>query len=183
MSDAVAAKPNLAELALTFNHISLASFGGGLSAWAREVIVEEKKWMSDEEFLSVLTMSRILPGANQVNVAVFVGSRFLGLPGAFAAVFGLTFLPAVMILGLGALYFQYSHLPALQNALKGAAAGAIALTLSMAYKTGRKCLRGAVPWILFAATFFLNGILRWPLLGVLALTAPIALVWAWPKSK
>jgi chromate transporter len=53
----------------------------------------------------------------------------------------------------------------------------------MAFKTGRKCLLGSIPWILFAATFFLNGILRWPLFGVLALTAPFALLWAWPKSK
>ena len=30
---------SLAELAWTFNHIALASFGGGLSAWSREVIV------------------------------------------------------------------------------------------------------------------------------------------------
>ena len=35
-------KPSLASLALTFNHIALASFGGGLSAWSREVIVVEK---------------------------------------------------------------------------------------------------------------------------------------------
>ena len=183
MSEVAVAKPSLSELALTFNHISLASFGGGLSAWSREVVVVEKKWMSEEEFLSILTMCRILPGANQVNVAIFVGAKFLGMPGAIAAVFGLTFLPAVLILLLGAAYFQYSHVSALQNALKGAAAGAIALTLSMAFKTGRKCLLGSIPWILFTATFFLNGILRWPLFGVLALTAPLALLWAWPKSK
>ena len=183
MSEVASAKPSLAELAITFNHISLASFGGGLSAWSREVVVVEKKWMSDQEFLSILTMCRILPGANQVNVAIFVGAKFLGLLGAVAAVFGLTFLPAVLILLLGAAYFQYSHVPALQDALKGAAAGAIALTLSMAFKTGSKCLLGAVPWILFAATFFLNGVLRWPLFGVLSLTAPLALLWAWPKTK
>ena len=51
-----ATKPGLLELALTFNKISLASFGGGLSAWARRVIVEEKKWLDDEEFLSALTL-------------------------------------------------------------------------------------------------------------------------------
>ncbi len=65
-----ATKPRLLELALTFNKISLASFGGGLSAWARRVIVEEKKWLDDEEFLSALTLSRVLPGANQMNFAV-----------------------------------------------------------------------------------------------------------------
>ena len=66
-------KVSLRELALTFNHIALASFGGGLSAWSREVLVVEKKWMGEEEFLSAMTMCRILPGANQVNMAVFAG--------------------------------------------------------------------------------------------------------------
>ncbi|MGA7393434.1 MAG: chromate transporter, partial [Terrimicrobiaceae bacterium] len=83
-------RPTLFELAKTFNHIALASFGGGLSAWSREVVVVEKKWMPEEEFLSAITMCRILPGANQVNLAVFVGSKFRGMAGAAAAVFGLS---------------------------------------------------------------------------------------------
>ena len=66
---------SLFELAWTFNHIALASFGGGLSAWSREVLVVEKQWMGEEEFLSAMTMCRILPGANQVNMAVFAGSK------------------------------------------------------------------------------------------------------------
>ncbi|MFZ4597623.1 MAG: chromate transporter [Terrimicrobiaceae bacterium] len=178
-----APRPTLAELALTFNHIALASFGGGLSAWSREVIVVEKKWMGDEEFLSALTMCRILPGANQVNMAVFVGTKFRGIPGAIAAAFGLTFLPVVIILALGYAYFRYNNVPALQSILKGAAAAAVALTFSMAIKTGQKCLRGAIPLILFAATFYLNGVLRWPLFAVLAMIAPLALVWAWPRKE
>ena len=38
-------KLSLFELAWTFNYIALASFGGGLSAWSREVLVVEKHWM------------------------------------------------------------------------------------------------------------------------------------------
>ena len=173
--------PTLFELALTFNHIALASFGGGLSAWSREVIVVEKGWMEEEEFLSAITMCRILPGANQVNLAVFVGAKFRGVAGAIAAVFGLAFIPVIIILGLGYAYFQFHQVPALQSVLRGAAAAAVALTLAMAIKTGRKCLRGLVPVLLFAAIFVMNGILRWPLLGCLALLAPLSLVWGWPK--
>jgi len=175
-------KPTLAALALTFNHIALASFGGGLSAWSREVIVVEKQWMEDEEFLSAVTMCRILPGANQVNLAVFVGVKFHGVPGAVAAVFGLTFIPVVIALALSYFYFQFHHLPAVQGILKGAAAAAVALTLSMVVKTGRKCLTGVVPVALFAAIFLMNGIARWPLLACLALLAPLAVAWAWPKK-
>jgi chromate transporter len=177
------ARPTLAELALTFNHIALASFGGGLSAWSREVIVVEKGWMGEEEFLSAITMCRILPGANQVNLAVFVGAKFRGVPGAIAAVAGLSFVPVLIILGLGYAYFQFHQVPALQSVLRGAAAAAVALTLAMAIKTGRKCLTGMVPLLLFAAIFVMNGLLRWHLLPCLALLAPLSLVWGWPKPK
>ena len=78
-------KPSLWQLVWTFNQIALASFGGGLSAWSREVIVVEKQWMGEEEFLSTSTMCRILPGANQVNLAVFIGAKFRGISGALAA--------------------------------------------------------------------------------------------------
>jgi len=175
-------KPTLFELALTFNHIALASFGGGLSAWSREVVVVEKKWMGEEEFLSALTMCRILPGANQVNLAVFVGSKFRGIPGAVAAVFGLSLIPVIIVLALAYFYFQYHEIPALKNILHGAAAAAVALTLSMAIKTGMKCLHSVSAIALFIAVFALNGVVRWHLLPTLALLAPLALVWGWPRG-
>jgi chromate transporter len=177
-----AVKPSLWDLVWTFNQIALASFGGGLSAWSREVIVVERQWMGEEEFLSASTMCRILPGANQVNLAVFVGAKFQGIPGAVAAVFGLTLIPVLIVLLLAVLYFQFHRLPALQKILHGAAAAAVALTLAMVVKTGKKCLHGPVPILLFLATFVLNGVLRWPLLLALALVGPISLIWAWPRK-
>jgi len=174
---------SLFELALTFNHISLASFGGGLSAWSREVVVVEKKWMSEEEFLSALTMCRILPGANQVNLAVFVGNKLAGVPGAFAAIFGLTCVPVLIVLAMGYGYFKYNDVPALQSILKGAAAAAVALTFAMAIKTGQKCLRGVVPMVFFVAIFYMNGIRRESLLLCLAILAPLSLWWGWPRKK
>jgi len=176
-------KPTLLDLALTFNHIALASFGGGLSAWSREVLVVEKNWMEDEEFLSAVTMCRILPGANQVNLAVFVGVKFRGIPGALAAVFGLTLIPVLIVLALAYFYFQFHQEPAVKGILKGAAAAAVALTLSMVFKTGRKCLVGLIPVLFFLAVFLMNGIARWPLLACLSLLAPLAVLWAWPKEK
>jgi chromate transporter len=176
-------KVSLFELAFTFNHIALASFGGGLSAWSREVIVVEKKWMDDKEFLSALTMCRILPGANQVNMAVYVGTKMAGIPGVIATLFGLCFLPVVFVLAMGYFYFKFKEVPALKSSLHGASAAAVALTVAMAIKTGQKALGGIVPILLFAATFVLNGILRWQLLLVLAIVAPLSLIWAWPRKK
>jgi chromate transporter len=181
--DAGPARVSLFELAWTFNHIALASFGGGLSAWSREVLVVEKEWMGEAEFLSAMTMCRILPGANQVNMAVFAGSKMRGLPGALAAVFGLCLMPVILILVAGFFYFRFKEIPAVKGVLHGASAAAVALTLAMVIQTGKKCLTGPMPVLLFAAAFVLNGILRWPLPVVLGILAPVSLIWAWPKER
>jgi chromate transporter len=174
---------SLFELAWTFNHIALASFGGGLSAWSREVLVVEKQWMGEAEFLSAMTMCRIMPGSNQVNMAVFAGSKMRGLPGAAAALFGLCLMPVVLITVAGFFYFHFKEIPAVKGVLHGASAAAVALTLAMVIQTGKKCLTGLMPVLLFAAAFVLNGLLRWHLPVVLAILAPISLLWAWPKKQ
>jgi chromate transporter len=171
------------ELALAFNYIALVSFGGGLSAWSREMLVVRKRWMDDEEFLSAMTMCRILPGANQVNMAVFAGTKMRGGSGAVAAVFGLCCVPVVLMLGMGYVYFRFKEMPGVHGILNGASAAAVALTVAMVVKTGRKCLTGLVPVALFAAAFVLNGVLRWPLVVTLAIVAPLGLLWAWPRGR
>ena len=174
---------SLLSIAGAFNHVALASFGGGLGAWSREIVVVRKNWLSDEQFLSAMTMCRIMPGANQVNLAVFVGATMRGSAGAAAAVIGLCVVPVALILALGFVYFTFKEIPAVKGALHGASAAAVALTVTMVIKTGRKCLTGVVPVALFAAAFVLNGILRWPLLLTLAILAPLSLIWAWPRGS
>jgi len=174
---------SLREVAAAFTRIALASFGGGLSAWSRTVVVVDKKWLTEDEFLSALTMCRILPGANQVNLAVFVGTRLRGIAGAGAAVFGLCCLPVVFLLAMAFVYFRFKEVPAIAGLLHGASAAAVALTLTMVVETGRRCLRSAAPVALCAAAFVLNGVLRWPLVGTLAVVAPLCLLWAWPRGR
>lgn len=174
---------SLLEMALTFNHIALASFGGGLSAWSREVLVVEKKWMGEEEFLSAMTMCRIMPGANQVNMAVLAGTKMRGMAGASAALVGLCLMPMVFVLTMAFIYFRFKEIPAVRGVLHGASAAAVAMTVAMVIKTGRQCLTGLIPVLLFLASFALNGVLRWPLLGTLAILAPLSLIWAWPRRR
>ncbi len=182
MSEAAAARaPGLVELALTFNKIALASFGGGLSAWSREIVVVERKWMTEEEFLSALTICRILPGANQVNLAVFVGVKFRGIIGAFAACTGLICLPVLIVLVMAWFYFTYSKVPAMKDVLHGMTPAAVAMTFAMAFKTGRKCLGSPVAVGLFITIFVLSAVLRLPLIAALLICGPVALWWGWPR--
>lgn len=170
------------EIARTFNEIALSSFGGGLSAWSREMVVARRKWMNDAEFLSAMTICRILPGANQVNLAVFVGTKLKGMRGAMAALAGLIAMPTLLLVAIAALYAAFQHSKILQHVLAGFAAAAIAMTLQMVWKTGRTTLTSLVPILLFALTFLLNGILRWPLWWTLAITAPLGIGWAWRRA-
>src|SRR4029078_5114891 len=101
------------------------------------MVVDERDWMTDEEFLSAMTVCRVLPGANQVNLAVVVGARLRGATGALAAILGLPALPALIVLALGALYTAHRDMPSVQATLRGMTASAVALSLSMAYLTGR----------------------------------------------
>ncbi len=86
-----------------------------------------------------------------------------GLPGAVAALFGLCLMPVVLIMVMGFFYFRFKEVPAVKGVLHGASAAAVALTLAMVIQTGRKCLTGLMPVLLFLATFVLNGLVRWPL--------------------
>ena len=183
MSEQSPQRISLVALALAFNHIAVASFGGGLSAWSREMLVERRKWLSNDEFLSAMTMCRILPGSNQVNLAVFAGTKMRGGAGAVCAVFGLCCVPVLLMLVMGFVYFRFKEVPAVSGFLRGASAAAVALTVAMVIKSGRDCLTGVIPVALFAAAFVMNGVLRWPLLVTLAVMAPVCLFWAWPRGR
>ena len=188
MSDAAAADPppvappSVLALALAFNRLAFESVGGGLAAWAQRMIVEEKRWLSEEEYLSASTICGILPGANQVNMAVFVGTKFRGAAGAAAAVMGLIAFPAIGALLLGFLYLEFRGEPALRHFLTGMSCAAVGLSISVAVRQGFHTLRSAVPIALFAATFAASGFLRAPLWLTLAILGPAGFAWAWRRQ-
>ena len=167
----------------TFLGIAMISFGGGLSAHAFRVLTEEKKWLSREEFLAFLTLSRIFPGANMVNLAICVGSRFGGAWGAVAATAGLLGLPLMLILSLGLLYFHFHSAPGVAAVLSGLAAVAVGLTLSMGLKTLEDYFGSLWPMLLAGASFWLAAVLRWPLIFVLLVLLPPALWWSYRRQK
>ena len=50
--------------------------------WARRMFVEEKRWMTAEEFNDAYALCQFLPGPNVVNLSVVFGSRMRGATGA-----------------------------------------------------------------------------------------------------
>jgi len=172
-------RPNLATLAFAFGLVAFESVGGGLAAWTQRMIVEERRWLSEEEYLSASTICGILPGANQVNMAVFVGTRYRGLAGAAAAVVGLVAGPGIVVLLLGALYLRFRDVPTLRHVLSGMSCAAAGLSLSVAWRQGIHVLIKPAPIALAAATFAFSVVWHLPLWVTVATLAPVGFSWAW----
>jgi chromate transporter len=125
--------PSTAELFLRFTQVGVSGFGG-VMPWARRMLVEERRWLNDEEFSETLSLCQLLPGPNIVNMAVCVGTRFRGARGAFAALMGLMCAPFVIVLVLGALFTRYGDIPAISAAFRGISAAAAGLVVAMGLK-------------------------------------------------
>src|SRR5277367_2698676 len=126
------AAPPLSSLFRSFVGIGLSSFGGGLTAWVRREVVTRRHWLDDQQFLSGYALSQLVPGATNVNLAVFIGTQLRGTPGALACFVGLTALPVTIVLLAGVLYLQAETRASaawLSSALAGMGAVAIGLNL------------------------------------------------------
>lgn len=182
MSEAPRPAPTLAALAACFLQIALSSFGGGLSAWTRRLVVEQRQWLNDEQFLSALTIARLFPGPNQVNMAIYIGVRFQGLPGALAALAGLLVVPLAILIALGTAYFHFHTVPALQATLSGVVAAAAGMALSMGFKIVGSYLRQLDALLFAAAAFVAVTVLHIRLPIVVLVLAPLAMLWFWPRD-
>lgn len=148
---------------LVFGRIGLTSFGGGLSGWFLREFVQRRAWLSEEEFLNGLALSQAFPGVNIANLAIWIGYRLRGTPGAIAALGGIIGPPAVFIVVIAMGFEALNPYPVTHAILAGAAAAAIGLSLSMAITTLRRVPRNAVSLAITLATFLAVALLRWPL--------------------
>lgn len=169
---------SLGDLFLAFTSLALHGFGGVLP-WAQRTLVEQRRWLSREEFLDLLAFGQLLPGPNIINLSIIVGHRYFGWRGSVVAVTGLVLFPSMLVLAAGLIYAQLVSIPAVQKALSGMAAVAAGLILATGLKLAW-AQRRRWRWLGFGLAGFVGlALLRWPLLQVLALTAPLAVLIAW----
>jgi chromate transporter len=168
-------KVSLWNIAVSYLKISLSSFGGGLSAWAQIVIVEERKWLTDEEFLSAFALCRLLPGPNQINFSIYIGLRLRGFIGALTALAGLIILPFFFVVALGIAYFHFQNMPSVSASLKGMSAVAIGMTLGTGCKLALRYSFTIWSFVTMVAAFVTIGVLRWPLVPTLAVLIPLSI--------
>jgi chromate transporter len=175
------------ELFLGYLKIGLLGFGG-IAPWARHVIVEERRWLSETEYAAILGVGQVLPGPNTMNSAVMIGDRFQGPLGAFLALFGLMAMPLVILIGIASAYARFAAVPQVEAALAGAAAGAAGVVIGTALKMAGKLKPTPLAILFGLLAFAAVGVLQFSLVRVVVVLVPLsvagmALERAWAERR
>ncbi len=174
------------DLFLAFTLLALQGFGGVIAV-AQRVLVEQRRWLTREQFIEILAVAQVLPGPNVCNVALMIGDRFFGWRGAFAALAGMMVLPLAIVLGATVIYAHYASNPAVAGALRGMGAVASGLILGTALKLasalGSNPMGVRVCVLLAGSVFVAAALLRLPLVWVLLVLGSLASLFAWKRLR
>lgn len=168
------AKVSLSELFLKFLIIGAISFGGGIIAYLRRTLVNETKWLTDEQFLRALELSQVVPGTNSANMAVIAGDVLCGVVGSIVALTALclpgAILAFVLAIGSGA----GRHHPIGHAALLGVTAGAVGILASITFRTGKRQFVQFPDVAILLLTFAGMSLLKLPLLLLVVVLGSVA---------
>lgn len=154
--------PSLSSATRTWAKIGVLSFGGPaaqISLMHKEV-VEEKKWLCEQQFLNALSFCMLLPGPEAMQLATYAGWRLHGALGGLIA--GLLFvLPgAVIIMLLAVIYASFGDVPFVTALFYGVKAAVLVIVLEALIKVSKKALGTKTHWIIallaFIGLFFLS---------------------------
>ena len=147
--------PSLREATRTWVRVALLSFGGpaGQIAVMHRILVEEKRWVSEERFLHALNYCMLLPGPEAQQLATYIGwlmHRTLG--GLMAG--GLFILPGIIcIMALSYIYALWGHVPIITAMFFGLKAAVLAIVIEAVIRIGGRALRSRALVALAAAAF------------------------------
>ena len=125
------AAPSLWQAVMVWAKVGVLSFGGPAAqiSLMHRLVVDEKKWLSEKEYLNALSFCMLLPGPEAMQLATYAGWRMHGVIGGLAA--GLLFVVpgAIVILALAAIYSMYGNLPLLGALFLGIKAAVIVVVI------------------------------------------------------
>ncbi len=165
----------LARIFSAFLYLGSTSFGGNTAAWLHREMVLRRGWIDDATFLADFALGQAIPGSNGVKLTVQIGQRLHGAAGAAVALSGLLAGPFAIVLAVGALYAGFGEHRILHAMLDGVAAAVIGLTFATGLRSMAQGAPGPAALAIAAATVLCVGVLRWPMLPVVAALAPLSI--------
>ena len=160
--------PTLGMATKVWAKIGVFSFGGPaaqISLMHRE-IVDDRKWLSEQQFLNALSFCMLLPGPEAMQLATYAGWRLHGTLGGLIA--GLLFvLPgALVMLVLSVLYAAFGQVPLVDALFLGIKATVVIVVIEALLRVSKKALHSPAHWTIAALAFT----------GIFALKIPYPLI-------
>lgn len=127
----------LFKLFLSFLKVGFFAIGGAYSflPLIEKEVVQRYQWLSKEEFLEVLGMVKIFPGAISIKYATYTGYKIAGIWGAVAANIGNFLAPALLIAFASFLYVRYKNTSAVKSAFEAIQLVVFAMIIAVAFQT------------------------------------------------
>lgn len=150
------------ELFLTFFKIGLFTFGGGYAmiAQIKESIVENKKWLTEDELLQIVAIAESTPGPIAINMATYVGYKRKGIVGSAMSTLGVV-LPSVIIIFIISLFLEeFMKNKYVAYAFVGIKCAVAFLIAKAGYEMFKKIEKKPLPLITFALIFIASIILE-----------------------
>lgn len=145
-------------LFITFFKIGAFTFGGGYAMipLIQKEVVENKKWITDDDILEIIAIAESTPGPIAINSATFVGFRVCGFWGSFFATLGVVLPSFIIILAISFVLNEFQSITAVRYAFNGIRAGVLALLMKALWTMYKKCPKGIISYIVMAASFIIT---------------------------
>lgn len=145
---------SLKDLIIYFLKLGTWGFGGpvALVGYMHRDLVENKKWISEDDYKEGLALSQLAPGPLAAQLSIYIGFVHYRLLGA--TLVGIAFvLPSFfMVLAIGYAYLSYGGLPWMQAVFYGVGAAVIGIIAISSYKLTTKSLgKDKMLWLIFIA--------------------------------
>ena len=123
-------------LFLAFLRIGSFAIGGAYSflPLIEREVVQNYHWLTRDEFLEVLGIVKIFPGAISIKYATYTGYKIAGIPGAIVANLGNLLAPALLIIFASVIYAKYKDLPSVKGAFNLIQLVVFAMIMAVALK-------------------------------------------------
>jgi chromate transporter len=160
--------PSLSDLTRTFAKIGCLSFGGPAAqiALMHRMILDEKRWVSEADYLRALSFCMLLPGPEAMQLATWIGWRLHGVKGGLIAG-GLFVLPgAFVVLALSLIYAAFGQVAVVAALFTGVQAAVIAIVVEALIRVSKRALKSREAYLIAVAAF----------LGLFALKLPFPVI-------
>lgn len=171
-------------LFLTFLKIGGFTFGGGYAMipLIQKEVVDNKKWVTDDDILEIIAIAESTPGPIAINSATFIGYKTCGFFGSFFATLGVVLPSFVIIMIIAFLLDGFAQITAVKYAFFGIRAGVLALLLKSFWGMFKKCPKNAVAYSIAVAAFIAS-ILSFDTLIIIISAAVIGLASSYIAAK